>query len=462
MQKHSTTKVQVNNITITFSKKKMTAYGGFSLLAAFFTRIHLRQAIEKIIPIHELSPNSIGIYGKLIGYIAMLFAGADRFSHLLYLGHEEVVAAIFGAKRLPRASTTMTRLFGKLKKLKDVEAVGDILWQYLKDLIPWNTIKEDWLTFDSTVLERYGEQEGAKKGYNPNKHGRPSHHPLIAFLNKSRYVIHLWNRSGNVASWNNIEGFFTSAYERIHNLIKISGVIADSGFYVKQFIELLEEKELTYIIAVKLYRPLQRKVYSITDWKEITKGIWVAEFLFSHPGWKKDRRHIVVRQDIIRRKKAMGKTLPLFKNEYDMQNYRYGVWITNSSESPHDVWNLCKPRANDENTIKELKEDFALGGFSMKHFYSVESAMLIRVLAYNLFLLFRNDIMGQKERTQRLKTLRYKYFVLPGQLGRAGKEPVLRISAFKKKLRSKLIYFFSRISDYIPCSERNCNAVGIA
>jgi len=33
-------------------------------------------------------------------YIAMVFSGADRFSHLLYLGHEEVIAAIFDAKRL--------------------------------------------------------------------------------------------------------------------------------------------------------------------------------------------------------------------------------------------------------------------------------------------------------------------------------------------------------------------------
>ena len=38
------------------------------------------------------------------------------------------------------------------------------------------------MNLDSTVLTRYGQQEGAKKGYNPRKHGRPSHHPLLAFL----------------------------------------------------------------------------------------------------------------------------------------------------------------------------------------------------------------------------------------------------------------------------------------
>jgi len=33
---------------------------------------------------------------------------------------------------------------------------------------------------DSVVFERYGRQQGARKGHNPKKHGRPSHHPLLA------------------------------------------------------------------------------------------------------------------------------------------------------------------------------------------------------------------------------------------------------------------------------------------
>ena len=36
------------------------------------------------------------------------------------------------------------------------------LWVFLSRLIQWEEIVEDWLTFDSTVLIRYGEQEGAK------------------------------------------------------------------------------------------------------------------------------------------------------------------------------------------------------------------------------------------------------------------------------------------------------------
>jgi len=36
MQKNCTTTARVNKIRITFTKSKMTAYGGFALIAAFF------------------------------------------------------------------------------------------------------------------------------------------------------------------------------------------------------------------------------------------------------------------------------------------------------------------------------------------------------------------------------------------------------------------------------------------
>jgi hypothetical protein len=45
---------------------------------------------------------------------------------------------------------------------------------------------------------------------------------------------------------------------------------------------------------------------------------------------------------------------------------------------------MSKPRANDENTIRELKEDFALGGFSMKKFYAVEAAMVLILIRFHV------------------------------------------------------------------------------
>jgi len=460
MHSKCTTKIEINKVGIEFTEKKITAYGGFSLLAAFFEKIHLREAIGSIIPIDEKSPNSIGMYSKILAYTLMIYAGGNRFAHLVYLGCQEVLSELFAVGRLPLASTTLTRFFRKIRKMKDVEIMSEGLWGYLSKMIPWKEILHDWLTFDSTVLERYGKQEGVKRGYNPKKKGRGSHSPLLAFLNRSRYVVHLWNRPGNVGSWNNILGFFESTWQRVNGVIEIKGVIADSGFYLREFIELLEERGLTYIIAARLYYPLQRVVYAQDNWKEIAEGIWITDFFFRHADWDTDRRYIAIRQDTKRRPHAMGKELSLFGEEMNMNNYRFSVWITNSGEPSYDVWNQCRPRANDENTVKELKEDFALGGFSMKYFYSTEAAMLIRILIYNLFVLFRYEILEQKEKIHRLKTMRYKYFVIPAQLGGDGRKIVLRISVFTQRIKSKLIYLFHRIKQYVPRDFDNCNAFG--
>ena len=57
---------------------------------------------------------------------------------------------------------------------------------------------------DSTVIPRHGEQQGAARGYNPNKRGRLSRHPLLAFVAEARMMANFWLRLGDVHSTNNV------------------------------------------------------------------------------------------------------------------------------------------------------------------------------------------------------------------------------------------------------------------
>jgi hypothetical protein len=460
MQEKYSKKVEINKVEIQFTSKKMTAYGGLSLLASFFEKIKFKEAIEEATKeIEEISPNRIKIYDKIMGYGLTIYAGGERFSHLIYLGCKEALEKLFDIKRLPKASTTLTRMFGKIRSLRESEEISESMWGYLKKLIPWGEIKEDWLNFDSTVLIRYGNQEGATKGYNPKKKGAPSHNPLIGFLNKAKYVVQIWNRPGNASSGNNIIGFFDTAYGRLKEVIRVKGVIADSGFYLYKFLNHLEELKIKYIIAARLSEPLQNKIWGLKGWEKIEEGIEIAEFSYQPQDWKKERRYIVVRQDITKREKPTGKQLKLPSIYLETKDYRYSAWITNSGDGAKDLWAECKMRGNDENTIKELKEDFALGGFSLKYFYATETAMTIRVTLYNLFVLFRSQILKQKEKVKRLKTIRYKYFVIPGQLGSDGRVNILRISAYSNKIKASLQYLFGQIDQYHPFKKFNCNAV---
>jgi len=58
-----------------------------------------------------------------------------------------------------------------------------------KDFFAKLVLKKVTLDIDSSVITRYGTQEGAKRGYNPHKPGRNSHHPLMAYIADVRKEI---------------------------------------------------------------------------------------------------------------------------------------------------------------------------------------------------------------------------------------------------------------------------------
>jgi len=440
-----------NKLKLSFTYKPVTAFGGFVLLSEFLEKIKFKQAITAAFPVVEISNNRIPIFEKILALVLIIFAGGERFAHLMYLGNQEAIKKIFNIKRLPLASTTLTRLFRKIIGWQRAIKLSNNLWNYISQLIPYQKIKEDWLDFDSSVVCRYGKQEGATKGYNSKKKGRPCQNPIMAFMNKSKFIINIWNRSGNSKSSNNIENFFNETYSRIKDKIKILGVMADSGFYELNFILRLEIEKLTYIIRAVLYPTLKNKISNIEkkDWKVKGYGIDIAEFKFKHEEWDIERRYIVIRQDVGIRKNATGKMIPLFE-DLDMGEYRYILFITNSSESADVLWETLRKRSGDENTIKEIKEDFAFEGFSMNKFFATEAGMMIRVLIYNIFLLFRIEGMDGEEKNNRLKTLRFKFFVIPSFFGKTGRNHILNLNIHIEAIKNKFKSFIQKIFSYNP------------
>jgi len=79
MHSKCTTKVEINKVGIRFTNKKITAYGGFSLLAAFFEKIKLKENLQEIIPVNESSPNSKGIYSKVMAYILVMQGAGSAY-----------------------------------------------------------------------------------------------------------------------------------------------------------------------------------------------------------------------------------------------------------------------------------------------------------------------------------------------------------------------------------------------
>ncbi len=388
-------------------------------------------------------------------------AGGERFSHLPYLAiGRDILCDLFGLKNMPLAASSLSRLFAKLTSWIRIEILATRLWDYIFSWIPFAEIGADWLDLDSSVITRYGKQQGALIGYNPTKKGRASHHPLLGFLSESRFVVNIWNRSGNCKSANNVLDFFNETYGRLKDRLTFKGVRADSGFYVEDFLEKLELLGLRYIIPAVLYRNLQRRIWNLETWTPIAKGYEATAFFFKPDDWTKERRYVVIRREINMLKgRAVGKQLTFLDPKC---KYTYSCFVTNDDTAPPEkIWRDYRPRACDENIIKEYKEDFALCGFCQKNFYATEAGMLIRALALNLLSLFKREILKQKnEFVEKLKTIRFKYFVIPAGRGTAQRQAVLRLSIPLQSLRQKMVRLLSQVSSYIPIIGSNCNAVG--
>ena len=85
--------------------------------------------------------------------------------------------ALVGIERFP-TDDTIRNLFKRFRH-RLVYEFFEPLWAWQLERLPRR--EEGYsLDLDSTVFERYGKQEGARKGYNPRKHGRASHHPLLS------------------------------------------------------------------------------------------------------------------------------------------------------------------------------------------------------------------------------------------------------------------------------------------
>lgn len=82
---------------------------------------------------------------------------------------------------------------------------------------------------------------------------------------------------------------------------------------------------------------------------------------------------------------------------------------------------------------------------------------MIALVFHKLIVYLNKTILNPNRAQQQLKTLRHKYFTLPGQLGSGGRSYVLRLSIQEKRIRAKVISIIRRIS-LIPHG-LNCIAV---
>jgi len=304
-------------LKIEFTDKEITPWGGMILMKKLIEKSKINELLASLPLPRQNSNRGYSPIQLINNFWVSIWSGASRFEHLEVTRMDKVIQKIFGWTKMA-GHKSFQRYFKKFTQADNQRVFTEMFNWFFKQM----KFDNYTLDLDSTILSRYGRQQGAKKGYNPKKPGRNSHHPLIAFVSEVRMTVNFWLRSGNTYTTNNFYSFLENTFERLSG--KTIGLLrADSGFYDKKIFEYLENrsKPINYIIAAKFYRPLKLAIAREKTYLRLDDGIQISDTSYQSPGWEKPRRLIIVRQEIAIRSKATGKQLRLFGEEETYKNY---------------------------------------------------------------------------------------------------------------------------------------------
>jgi hypothetical protein len=417
VQREITSLFAQNKVILRETKRAVTPYGGLAVFVEYLRKIGYSDAIRKFIPVQLTSTNAIAPAETFTAFLVSVLSGARRFAQASLLRFDKAIHSLLGIERFP-TDDTIRNLFKRFNQAKVSEFYSNLTqWQIQR--LPERSEGYS-LDLDSTIFERYGQQQGALKGHNPKKHGRPSHHPLLAVMAEAHFVLHAWLRSGNCSSSRGVVEFMKEALALLSKMHQIRVVRADSGFFDDKFLSFLEEQNLPYIVVARLTRWIKSEATNICKWRDLDSIYSVAEFRKKLYGWNCERRIVVVRERL-REKGSLGRRL------VNVPGYTFRLFATSSTASPEEIWRDYNQRADMENRIFELKYDLAADDFCLKEFFATEAAFQAILLLFNLLSEFQRA-SGMPAYRQPA-TLRTQVFLCGAILGRTARKQVLHMSS---------------------------------
>jgi hypothetical protein len=406
-------------LRLIFGSTSLTHYGGVYLLHRFFSRLRLKKLLTQQARLIQRN-NRYSVGEMLLALLYPMILGLERIETTQLLRQNGVFQYLTGLPSYPDA-TTLRRFLLRVAPvaLPRLRALHDKLLQRMT-ITPHRPTR---LIFDvdSTVLVVYGQQEQARRGYNPIKRGRPSYHPLLCFEGQSKDFWHGELRPGDAHTASGTLNLLTACLTKIPSGVRSVIVRADKGFYDHALVAWLEEHRVGFVIVARLTAPIKRKLAHLR-YVSPSRGVEVAEFRYQPTRWPHAYRFVVIRRP---QPEEPTEQLTLFK----LGRYHYQVLVTNLPLQPLNLWRFYNDRAGIELLIKQLKGDYALGSIPTRHFFANETYFHLLLLAYNLVNWFKRLCLPEELQNATLQTLRHRILLMPAQLRRTDNRPRLVLPA---------------------------------
>ena len=294
-------------------------------------------------------------------------------------------------------------------------------------------------------------------GYNPQKPGRGSHHPLVCSVAGARLCLDMDFRSGASSSSSGWIGMLERLLSHLPADKRPFINRADVSFCSEEFLAWHEASPERPRYLFKM-RKTARVMYAINgvaeeEWQGVASfgALQVAETRVKLHGWNEERRVVVGRRLISKQSPEESGTL------FGVCRYEYSAWVTNLSEGQMDTFQIAElyqKRADCENIFDELKNQWGFTGFCSQHSNVTELAARLTLLSYNLWSIFVRFFSGGKH--QEAKTSRKDYLLIASQVVETGRGKILK-AAVNDSLWLRIAHGYDRLMAWLAATAPQLN-----
>lgn len=426
------------NIRVACDHAGLTHYGGVYFFHEFLRVLQLRNFLSQRLS-YSRRNRRYSLSQMILALMYPIVLGLDRLETSSFLRSNGTFQYLTGLPSFPDPQTLRRFLLQAPDSFREqMHRVNDRL---LQSFIHMPDHRSRLIfDLDSSVVTVFGRQQNAEVGYNPRYRGKRSYNPLLCIEANSSYLWDAELRAGNAGTWDGSVELLATCFVNVPRDIRELRVRADAGFGFNPVLEMLEARAAQYAVVARLTQAFKRLLPGL-GYKSVNQQWEMAEFEYRPHGWPKPRRFVVARRFVPEEESQT--TL------FTLGRYMYRAWVSNMNLTPAGIWHFYDGRAAMEPRICELREDFALRKIPTASFAANALYLEIIRLAYNLVTAFQRICLQESWQNLTLGKLRYKLFLLPGELTRPQNRPVLRLRK-SPMLRDLIGDILSRISELKP------------
>ena len=415
----------VLSFSVESTKDSLTSNAGTILFGEYLKAIGVDTLSNTHLPLPK-SNRGYMPFEHLQPLLLMLHSGGRVMDDLRLIRSDKAIKETLKIKRMP-ISESVGKWISRhgLQGVYGIESINrTLLKRHLK------TIDEPLvLDIDASVI--FSEKSTAVCTYKMQN----GYTPMVGHINGG-FVVHSEFRSGNIAPADNNLTFVKRCEEQLPKNKLLHYLRADSASYQAKLFDYCEDNDITYTIGANLDRSVYANIHEIKEWETMQskEGVAhhlkeeVAEFIHTMQHTNHAFRMVVV-------KKSVTPMLPQLwemmseEEKLEQTKEHYHVIATNADDTmtAQEVVHFYRKRGDtSENRIKELKNGFNLSYLPSSTFISNAFYFQIGVLAYNLFILFR-QMLNNSWQKHTVSTIRYKLYRLAGKLVKHSRNIILKV-----------------------------------